>query len=1104
MKHRLAFKRIVSTLLALLLAAAGIGLASAPALALEKYNWSWDLPKPQGNLLGGVFPLRSDAVWAVGDEGTILFYDGSSWSADDSTTTRSLSDVTAVDSRNAWAVGESETILFHNGLNWSSIHATGIRGFKAVDATDPSHVWVVGSKGCILRFDGSNWTDQSVGNEYLTFYGVSAADSTHVWAAGYDYHNSKRYIYFFNGTSWSVQHQATSGDFLWDVYGLDATHAWAVGDEGGVLFFDGGSWSPQASGTTNSLGSVTGVDANHIWASGGTTIFFFDGTSWTTQASNAGDLSELSALRANDVWGVGDAGNIMHLDAEWTSHTYDCGFLYVNDICAVSASRVWAAPGEATPLIMYYNGTEWLVQVMPEEHMGLNSIDAIDANHVWAVGGLGYIFFYNGSAWVRQFAPQSYNINHVSASAAGKIWAVGSNGYIIRSNGSTWTEDPKSGVLTTNSLEGVCALDSSHAWAVGASGTILFYNGTTWSKQTSGTTMQLNDVYAADATHVWAVGQDGTTVFFNGTSWSTVDTGSDYEMLAVNGTDASHVWSAGSSGEVFFYNGSVWNRQATGCTHALRGISAYDSNHVFASGFKGTVLRGVPGPYIDSLSRSSAARGWTGDVNIVGDGTHFVQGVSRADFGSGITVNSTGVSDSTHCTANITVSDSAAAGSRSVTVTSGSESPDPLSGGFSVTASNNTWYLAEGTTAWGFDTYITVENPNSTTVTGVVTYYTAQGQVPGPQLTMKGNTSTTINPGDTLGEKDFSTTVECTTDGKTIAVDRTMTWTGDGASAPEGHSSIGVTAPARTWYLAEGSSAWDFETWLLIQNPNASAATCSVTYMIEGEGPLSIDKSVPANSRCSFNMEDDIGQKNASIKVTSNVPVIPERAMYRYDRREGHDSIGTTAATTDYYLAEGTTAWGFVTYILIQNPNASDTTVTLTYMTPSGARAQDPFVVPANSRKTVLVNDVLPDQDFSTRVNGSKPIIAERAMYWESSAGEACHDSIGLSAAHSAFYLPDGQTSDGRETWTLVQNPNSSAVTVQVEYLSDDNRDNRLFQDTIPANSRRSYKMADFIPNDRAAIKVFSVTSGKKIMVERAMYWSSRSAGTDTIGGYSD
>jgi hypothetical protein len=33
---------------------------------------------------------------------------------------------------------------------------------------------------------------------------------------------------------------------------------------------------------------------------------------------------------------------------------------------------------------------------------------------------------------------------------------------------------------------------------------------------------------------------------------------------------------------------------------------------------------------------------------------------------------------------------------------------------------------------------------------------------------------------------------------------------------------------------------------------------------------------------------------------------------------------------------------------------------------------------------------------------------------------------------------------------------------------------------------------------------VTSKTPGEKIMVERAMYWNNRGAGTDTIGGYSD
>ncbi|MBK5093731.1 MAG: S8 family serine peptidase, partial [Actinobacteria bacterium] len=417
--------------------------------------------------------------------------------------------------------------------------------------------------------------------------------------------------------------------------------------------------------------------------------------------------------------------------------------------------------------------------------------------------------------------------------------------------------------------------------------------------------------------------------------------------------------------------------------------------------------------------------------------------------------------------------------------------------------SSPSWYLAEGTTAWGFSTYISIENPNTDGVNADITYMTGSGAVTGPSVYMPPLSQATVSPSDTLGSQDFSTKVTCR-EGKTIAADRTMTWTGPGAASEEAHNSVGVRSPSETWYLAEGSSAWGFECWLLIQNPNPSEATCTVTYMIEGAGPQTFIKKVPASSRATFNMSDDIGEADASIKVTSNLPVIPERAMYRNNRREGHDSIGTTSPATDYFLAEGTTAWGFTTYVLVQNPQDSATDVTVTYMTNTGPVYQTPFTMPANSRKTIRVNDILPNMDLSTRVHGSQPIIAERAMYWDNGTGEACHDSIGMASAHSDFYLPDGETSNGRETWTLVQNPGSSSVAVEVSYLSPSGSGNVIFYDNIGANSRKTYNMADQGVSGRAAVKVRSLTPGQKIMVERAMYWSNRGAGTDTIGGYSD
>jgi IPT/TIG domain len=429
-------------------------------------------------------------------------------------------------------------------------------------------------------------------------------------------------------------------------------------------------------------------------------------------------------------------------------------------------------------------------------------------------------------------------------------------------------------------------------------------------------------------------------------------------------------------------------------------------------------------------------------------------------------------------------------------------------GNFSFEVTTPTWYLAEGSTAWGYDCYLSIENPNDTSVNVRITYMTSTVSIDRGETTLPALSQTTINPRSDLGNVDFSTKVECTDPGKSIAADRTMVWTGQGAKSSEGHCSIGVTGPATTWYLPEGSTDWGFECWLLIQNPGDVDANCTVTYMTEKDGPIVVQHPVSKHTRQTFDVSKDIGSKDASIKVQSDVPVIPERSMYRNNKREGHVSIGTTSPAIDYYLAEGAVGYSsrFTTYVLVQNPQDTTTDVSLTYQTQSGQVAGPSYRMSPNSRKTFKVNDQLPpDTNVSTKVHGSQPIIAERSMYWGAGTvvGEACHDSIGMDSPHTTFYLPDGQTSYGKETWTLIQNPNDSDVTVRIRYLTSAGTGPDWYE-SIPANSRSTFNMSDKGIAGRASILVTSTDPSKKIMVERSMYWNSRGAGTDTIGGYSD
>lgn len=123
-------------------------------------------------------------------------------------------------------------------------------------------------------------------------------------------------------------------------------------------------------------------------------------------------------------------------------------------------------------------------------------------------------------------------------------------------------------------------------------------------------------------------------------------------------------------------------------------------------------------------------------------------------------------------------------------------------------------------------------------------------------------------------------------------------------------------------------------------------------------------------------------------------------------------------------------------------------------------------------------------------------------MYLPSPTGEICHDSIGFSATHNVFFLPDGQTTDGCETYTLVQNPNGVPVDVRIDYLMEGGVGNSSHIYTLDPDSRATFLMND-LASGRGAVKV-TCTSGEDIMVERAMYWNGRQAAANTIGGYTD
>jgi riboflavin synthase alpha subunit len=307
-----------------------------------------------------------------------------------------------------------------------------------------------------------------------------------------------------------------------------------------------------------------------------------------------------------------------------------------------------------------------------------------------------------------------------------------------------------------------------------------------------------------------------------------------------------------------------------------------------------------------------------------------------------------------------------------------------------VESPTTTWYLAEGCTGEGFETWILVQNPNSTPTNIMITYMTPNGKVDGPYVSLPANSRQTFNVADTMpGQMQVSTRVDSE---KPVIAERSMYWNG----RTGGHDSVGVTSPATTWYLAEGCTGPGYETWILVMNPGRKDAKVTLTYMTERGEVKGPSVTLKASTRKTFCLADTVpNTTSVSTKVSADQPVIAERSVYWNNKIEGHNSAGVTDPAETWYLAEGSTGGGIETWVLIQNPNDSPAKVTLTYMTPNGTVSGPTVTLPANSRKTFSVADTVPKQwQVSTRVTADKPVIAERSMY--GNGRQWGHNSAGI------------------------------------------------------------------------------------------------------------
>lgn len=342
--------------------------------------------------------------------------------------------------------------------------------------------------------------------------------------------------------------------------------------------------------------------------------------------------------------------------------------------------------------------------------------------------------------------------------------------------------------------------------------------------------------------------------------------------------------------------------------------------------------------------------------------------------------------------------------------------------GKAVEAPAKQWFLAEGAANNFFQTFIMITATGTVAPTVQVDFLLESGEVVSipanfpsapARMTLWANQVCAPGTGDTgcvrvLDGKAFSTRI---TADQPISVERAMYFNKPGRQFEGGHASAAVSTPATRWFVAEGATGQNFDTYLLIANPGAQDTVATVRYLTPS-GTYTQTYGVRANSRLTLYVDSELTQLSGLDALTTQVdvsadvsathPIVVERAMYWFGSfqnwTDAHNSAGLTTTGTHWAMAEGQNggALKYQTFVLIANPSNSAATVRMRLLREGGRPVvtSATFTVPANSRFTCYAGQPGPCKDtfaqladnerFGTSVESvnAVPLVVEHALYW--------------------------------------------------------------------------------------------------------------------------
>lgn len=467
----------------------------------------------------------SEGVFAAGYRGLVARFneDTATWESMETGNTNDLNSIWGSSAENIYAVGDRGTIIRYDGTRWQQIKTGSDDLLFGIWGSSASDIIAVGGRGKVLRFDGTSW-NIITGLKKVHFVGVWGNRRDNVYIYG-----DRGTVIHFNGEQWkdislSLENSAHNVILIRGVITDENATLYAVSDNGVIFIMRNNAWSQFARiadlGMARILGVAQVAKGAVLFGDGGRIYSFKDG--------------KVLALA------LGEGKNSIHRELHKVIETGDGNYLVPADgvVVNIKQGQVLENGRTATLWDAWKNRSKWpfgrkargiylaasgglLMKYDPETDKKeiidtgvTNDLFGLwgDGRKIFGVGSGGLVFEYDGNKFkIISDGKSKKTLFSIWGRRASDIYAVGEEGTILHYDGNVWTKEESGTDVPLFAVSGI----GSNIFVVGDNGTVLKKTAGIWKMIRPSTFAPLYDIWVAGKDNVYFAGGRGTLLNYS-------------------------------------------------------------------------------------------------------------------------------------------------------------------------------------------------------------------------------------------------------------------------------------------------------------------------------------------------------------------------------------------------------------------------------------------------------------------------------------------------------------------------------------------------------------------------------------------------------------